>query len=70
MVQTVENENRNQNVLIDRESIVNTLRIWSKKSEIKNDSVVIPNDCEKFGFIQGDFNIGVMLHFLADMLEE
>jgi hypothetical protein len=70
MVQTVENEIRSQNILNDRESIVNVLRIWSKQSEIKNESVIIPDECEKFGFVQGDFNIGVMLHFLADMLEE
>jgi hypothetical protein len=70
MIQTVENEIKNQNVLTDRESIVKTLRFWSKQSDIKDDSVIIPDECEKFGFAQGDFNIGVMLHFLADMLEE
>jgi hypothetical protein len=70
MVQIVENEIKNQNIPTDRESIVNILRIWSKQSEIKNESVIIPDECEKFGFVQGDFNIGVMLHFLADMLEE
>jgi hypothetical protein len=30
----------------------------------------MPDDCEKFGFIEGQYNIGTMLHFLADMLEE
>lgn len=70
MIQTIKKEINNQNVAIDRTSIVSTLRLWAVQSEIKDDSIFIPDECEKFGFIEGKYDIGTMLHFLADMLEE
>jgi hypothetical protein len=70
MIQTKKSKITAQNVLSGRESIVNTLRTWSNQSEIKDDAIIIPDGCEKFGFIEGKYSIGTMLHFLADMLEE
>jgi predicted Zn-ribbon and HTH transcriptional regulator len=70
MIESIKTEISNQNVLTDRASIVNTLRSWAKQSEIKNDLIIIPDECEKLGFVEGEYNIGKMLHFLADMLED
>ncbi len=50
--------------------LVDALRIVSSDNSIKIRTLIIPDDCEKYGFAEGDFNLGVLLHFLADMLEE
>lgn len=50
-------------------NLINELRDLSKLSEIKEIEVTIPDDCEKYGFAQGNHNLSVILHFLADMLE-
>ncbi len=50
--------------------LVNALRLVSEDEEIKTKELVIPDGCEKYGFVQGYHNLSVFLHFLADMLEE
>lgn len=50
--------------------LVRVLRLVSKDEDIKIRSVIIPDDCEKYGFAEGKFDLSTMLHFLADMLEE
>lgn len=50
--------------------LVDALRIASSDNFIKNRTLTIPDDCEKYGFAEGNHNLGVVLHFLADMLEE
>ncbi len=52
------------------DALVNTLRIIALDKHLKNKSVIIPDDCEKFGFVEGNHNLGKLLYFLADMLEE
>ena len=50
--------------------LVNALRLVSNDPEIQLNKLLIPDDCEKFGFAEGTHNLGQLLHFLADMLEE
>ncbi|MBX2976815.1 MAG: hypothetical protein KF721_11825 [Ignavibacteriaceae bacterium] len=50
--------------------LVDALRLVSEDKEIKERELYIPDDCEKYGFVEGDHNLGQLLHFLADMLEE
>ena len=49
------------------QKIVNVLRHHSKLSV--NQTVIIPNNCEKYGFVEGEHKLDTLLHFLADMLE-
>lgn len=52
------------------EILVNALRLVSNDPDIKVRKLFIPDECEKYGFAKGKHNLGVLLHFLADMLEE
>ena len=50
-------------------SLSGRLRIISEDSRFANQTVVIPDDCEKYGFAEGEFDLPQLLEFLADMLE-
>ncbi|MBX2965339.1 MAG: hypothetical protein KF845_04275 [Cyclobacteriaceae bacterium] len=50
--------------------LVKALRAASEDNEIKGRELIVPDECEKYGFSEGKFDLSVMLHFLADMLEE
>ena len=50
--------------------IIHNLRILANEEEIKNSAVLIPDKCEKYGFVEGYHNLENLLRFLADMLEE
>jgi hypothetical protein len=50
--------------------LVDALRLASEDKDIKNEILLIPDDCEKYGFAEGKHNLSLVLHFLADMLEE
>jgi|JI10StandDraft_1071094.scaffolds.fasta_scaffold1005696_2 hypothetical protein len=50
--------------------LVDALRLASEDKDIKNEKLLIPDDCEKYGFAEGKHNLSLVLHFLADMLEE
>lgn len=52
-----------------RDELVSTLRIISEDTRFANQTVVIPDDCEKYGFAEGEFDLPQLLEFLADMLE-
>lgn len=52
------------------EILVNALRLVSTDDFIKIQRLIIPDNCEKYGFAEGNHNLGLLLHFLADMLEE
>lgn len=52
-----------------RDELVNTLRIISEDSRFSGQTVVIPDECEKYGFAGGEFDLPQLLEFLADMLE-
>lgn len=58
-----------QSKFVVREELVNTLRIISEDARIQGQDVMIPDDCEKYGFAQGTHDLSTLLHFLADMLE-
>jgi len=50
--------------------LVDALRLVSLDDEIRSCSLYIPDDCEEYGFSDGYHDLSVLLHFLADMLEE
>ena len=52
-----------------RDELVNMLRIISEDKRFVGETVVIPDDCGQYGFVQGKFNLPDLLYFLADMLE-
>lgn len=52
-----------------RDELVSTLRIISEDSRFAGQTVVIPDECEKYGFAGGEFDLPQLLEFLADMLE-
>lgn len=52
-----------------RDELVSTLRIISEDSRFAGQTVIIPDDCEKYGFKEGEFDLPELLEFLADMLE-
>ncbi|MCK5822375.1 MAG: hypothetical protein KAG95_00065 [Bacteroidales bacterium] len=52
------------------EGLVNALRLVSSDADIKTRTLLIPDNCEKYGFVEGVHNLSQFLHFLADMLEE
>lgn len=58
-----------QDSLIVRDELVNMLRIISEDERFSKQTVVIPDDCEQYGFAEGEFNLPELLYFLADMLE-
>lgn len=58
-----------QDSLIVRDELVSMLRIISKDEIFSKQTVVIPDDCEQYGFAEGEFNLPELLYFLADMLE-
>ncbi|WP_218689366.1 hypothetical protein [Psychrobacter sp. BF1] len=58
-----------QDSLIVRDELVSMLRIISKDEIFSKQTVVIPDDCEQYGFAEGEFKLPELLYFLADMLE-
>jgi hypothetical protein len=42
----------------------------SEDCDISKETLLIPDDCEQYGFVEGKHNLGILLHFLADMIEE
>lgn len=50
--------------------LVDALRLASSDTDIQREKILFPDDCEKYGFAEGEHNLSVLLHFLADMLEE
>lgn len=49
--------------------LISQMRSLSKNKEILDEELIIPDDCEKYGFVEGKHNLGTVLHFLADMME-
>lgn len=52
-----------------RDELVSTLRIISEDSRFEGQTVVMSDNCEKYGFATGEFDLPELLSFLADMLE-
>ena len=59
----------NQSSIGVRDELVNMLRIISEDKRFIGQTIVIPDDCGQYGFVQGEFNLPELLYFLADMLE-
>lgn len=59
-----------ENILVERNYMVDFMRFWAEHFDIRNEEIYIPDDCEKYGFVEGKFKIGEMIGFFADMLEE
>ena len=57
------------NPLSVRDELVSLLRIVSNDKRFIGQTVVIPNDCGQYGFVEGEFDLPKLLYFLADMLE-
>lgn len=55
--------------VVVRDELVNMLRIISEDKRFIGQTVVIPDDCGQYGFVQGEFSLPELLYFLADMLE-
>ena len=55
--------------VVVRDELVNMLRIISEDKRFIGQTIVIPDDCGQYGFVQGEFNLPELLYFLADMLE-
>ncbi len=65
----------NENSLLTRRShkikiLVDALRLVSQDKDISKETLIIPDECEIYGFSEGNHNLGILLHFFADMLEE
>lgn len=52
------------------EILVETLRIIALDKFFLNKTIVIPDGCEKYGLVQGEFDLPKFLYFIGDMLEE
>ncbi len=50
--------------------LVKLLRLKAHDSDLGDKVVIIPDGCGKHGFLQGNYKLSNILHFLADMLEE
>ena len=55
--------------LIVRDELVSMLRIISEDPRFLRQTVVIPDECEQYGFVEGEFDLPSLLYFLSDMLE-
>lgn len=58
-----------ENPVILRDELVSMLRIIGEDIRFTGQTVIIPEDCEQYGFINGEFDLPALLYFLADMLE-
>lgn len=63
---TIEFPNPSEKIAI----LVKALRLVAKDEFIKSQELYIPDECEQYGFAEGKHNLGTMVQFFADMLEE
>lgn len=59
-----------ENINLERNFIVSYMRFWADNFDIKSREIYIPDECEKYGFVEGKYKIGELIRFLADMVEE
>ena len=60
---------KTQSPVTVREELTNMLRIISEDPRFLRQTIVIPDECEQYGFVEGEFDLPSLLYFLADMLE-
>jgi len=58
-----------QSPVVARDELINMLRIISEDPRFLKQTVVIPDECEQYGFVEGEFDLPTLLCFLDDMLE-
>ncbi len=61
---------KEENIKIERDFMANWMRLWANRFDIREKDIIIPDNCEKYGFAEGKHKIGEMMQFFADMLEE
>lgn len=66
----IANSNYKPGVSLKISHLVDVLRVFAVDNDLEGVSLCIPDDCEQHGFVEGYHNVGKLLHFLADMLEE
>jgi hypothetical protein len=49
--------------------LIADMRAISQNKDFDDEFLVIPEGCDKYGMIEGNYNVKTLLHFLADMLE-
>lgn len=69
VLNTVDEPIDTQSPVVVRDELVKLLRIISEDQRFVGQTIVIPDDCEQYGFAEGEFNLSKLLYFLADMLE-
>lgn len=55
--------------VIVRNELISLLRIISEDSRFVDQTIIIPDSCEQYGFVEGEHDLPQLLYFLADMLE-
>ena len=60
---------KTQSTVAVRSELTNMLRTTSEDPRFLRQTVVIPDECEQYGFVEGEFDLPSLLYFLADMLE-
>lgn len=65
----IDNGLNTEDPIVVRDELVDMLRIISEDKRFLGQTLVIPNDCEQYGFAEGQFELSKLLYFLADMLE-
>ena len=60
---------KTQSTVAVRSELTNMLRTISEDPRFLRQTVVIPDECEQYGFVEGEFDLPSLLYFLADMLE-
>ena len=60
---------KTQSPVAVRDELTNMLRTISEDPRFLRQTVVIPDECEQYGFVEGEFDLPSLLYFLADMLE-
>lgn len=61
---------KDEDMSVERNFIVDWMRFWADNFEIRKEEIYIPDGCEKYGFVEGKYNVGQMIRFFADILEE
>jgi hypothetical protein len=51
-------------------ALVQDLRLTASDPALQSKELLIPNNCEQYGFVSGYHSLTELLQFLADMLEE
>ena len=51
-------------------ALVESLRAVSDDKDLAGIRIYIPSECEEHGYVEGRYELGKLLHFAADMIEQ